>query len=187
MTKNTPNQIVNLQNKFILLQNTIFLNLKRVLFIVITFCSITISAQVANSYPDTNEVYSYLSSLKTTSTSNYQNLDGLIHNLNPAIYINDKTLKTYGENCTVLYSDITSLNTIKNNTITLNSIEMVQINITKTTDLSGEIDFSIFSNFPNLKYIYLFSSIQSNENNFKQMFRNYDSKYTLIYSINLGE
>lgn len=144
-------------------------------------------AQSATSNPSVKEVNSYLSEVKTTSASDYQNLEGLIHNLNPAIYTYDNTLKIYGENCTVLFSDIASLNFIKNNTIPSNSIEMVQINISKKTDLSGKIDLSIFSNFPNLKYIYLFSVIESNESTLNQMFQNYDSRYTLVYSINLGE
>lgn len=144
-------------------------------------------AQGVTSNSSIKEVKAYLSEVKATSASDYQNLNGLIYDLNPAIYTYDNTLKIYGENCTVLFSDIASLNFIKNNTIPSNSIEMVRINISKNTDLSGKIDLSIFSNFPNLKYIYLFSVIESNENTLNQMFRNYDSKYTLLYSINLGE
>ncbi len=157
-----------------------------IIFLVSLTCQNSV-AQGVNSNSSIKEVNSYLSDAKTTSISDHQNLDGLIHNLNPAIYIYDNTLKIYGENCTVIFSDIASLNFIKNNTIPSNNIEMVRINISKNTDLSAKIDLSIFSNFPNLKYIYLFSVIESNENTFNQMFQNYDSKYTLVYSINLGE
>lgn len=144
-------------------------------------------AQTTSNTPNIKEITSFLSTLKANSVSDYEKLNGLAYNLNPAIYTYDNTLKVYGENYTVLFSDMASLNYIKNNVIPSHSIEMVRINITKTTDLNRKIDLSIFSTFPNLKYIYLYSLIESNENNLNQMFTNYDSKYSLIYSVNLGE
>ena len=194
LTKQTQMKNFNLSQRFNLQLNRMNYrncNLKVIIkisiFLLVSLTYQNNMAQGALSNSSIKEVNSYLSEVKTTSVSDYQNLDGLIHNLNPAIYTYDNTLKIYGENCTVLFSDIASLNFIKNNTIPSNSVEIVRINISKNTDLSQKIDLSIFSNFPNLKYIYLFSIIESNETTLNQMFQNYDSKYTLVYSINLGE
>lgn len=163
-------------------------NHKLALKILISFLVLlTYESSLAQVTNNAKEVSTFLGSLKITSASEYENARGLLYDLNQAIYTYNNTLNIYGENCTVLYSDMASLNYIKNSSISSNSIEMVKINIAKTTDLREKIDLSIFSNFPNLKYIYLFSTIESTENALNQMCKNYDSKYTLIYSINLGE
>lgn len=149
-TKNYP---ITLQfNKM----NSRILNNKVVLKILISFLVLLTYgnslAQVNNNNSNVKEVTSFLSSLKKISSSDYENVRGLLYDLNPAIYAENNTLEIFkegGKECTVLFSDMTSLNYIKNNTIPSNSIELVRINIIKTTDLNGKIDLSIFSNFPN--------------------------------------
>ncbi len=160
-----------------------------ILSLIVLNCQSSI-AQATNTIPSIKEANSFLDELKANSTLEYKNLDGFLHNLNPAIYTYDNTLKVYnenGKNCTILFSDMSSLNFIKNNTVPSQNIEMVQIEITKNTELSKKIDLSIFDNFPKLKYISLYSRIQSDENTFNKMFSNYQSKYTIIYIINYGE
>jgi len=182
------------QNRTIILQsnkrNCKFCNNKVVLKILILFFLMIYGnsiAQTSNNIPKVKEVNSFLSTLKSTSISEYERLDGLIHNVNPAIYNYDNTLNVYGKNCTVLFTDIPSINYIKNNSIPSNRVELLQINIRKSSDLNRKIDLSIFENFPNLKYIYVFSETATSENYINQMFINYDSKYSLLYKINLGE
>lgn len=145
-------------------------------------------AQTSSNTPNTKEINSFLSTLKTSSSSDFEKLDGLVHKLNPAVYAYDNTLKIFGQNSTVLYTDLASLNYIKNNSIpAANTIELIRIDIKKSSDLYGKIDLSMFSDFPNLKYIYIYSEIATNEMTLNQIFSNYDSKYSLIYSINQGE
>lgn len=161
-----------------------------ILSLIVLNCQSSV-AQATNTIPSIKEANSFLDELKANSTLEYKNLDGFLHNLNPAIYTYDNTLKVYnenGENCTILFSDMSSLDFIKNNTIPSQNVEMVQIEITKNTELSEKkIDLSIFDNFPKLKYICLYSRIPSNEITFNKMFSNYQSKYTIIYIINYGE
>lgn len=156
------------------------------LFLFLAFSKIS-SAQTLENSSKVKEVSSFLSKLKTTSVSEYEKLDALLYKVNPAIYVYDNTLKVYGQNCTVLFTDIASINYIKNNTIPSSNIELLQIKIKKNTDLNGKIDLSVFTDFPNLKYIYIFSETATSESYINQMFINYDSKYSLVYKINLGE
>lgn len=60
---------------------------------------------------------------------------------------------------------------------------MVRINITKTTDLNGKIDLPIFSNFPQLKYIYIVSRINITKRNIANMILNNTEEYTHLYQI----
>lgn len=156
------------------------------LFLILIFSKNT-SAQTLVNSPKVEEVSSFLSKLKTTSVSEYEKLDALLYKVNPAIYVYDNTLKLYGQNCTVLFTDIPSINYIKNNSIPSNNIELLQVNIRKSSDLNGKIDLSAFADFPNLKYIYILSETATSENYINQMFINYDSKYSIVYKINLGE
>lgn len=165
--------------------NTVILK-SFILFLFLTLCDNCISQNMGNT-PRIIELNSFLSSLKSTSVSEFEKLDGLIHNVNPAIYTYDNILKIYGENCTVLFTDMPSINYAKDNPIPSNNIELLQINIRNSSDLNKKIDLSAFDNFPNLKYIYIYSVIVTNENYLNQIFKNFDSKYTIVYKINPGE
>lgn len=144
-------------------------------------------AQRSNNSTDIKEVNSFLTTLKSTSDSEYKKLDGLLHNLNPAIYTYGNTLKTYGENYTVLFTDIESINYIKNNSIPSNKVEVVKVNIKKATDINTKIDLSIFSSFSNLKYIYIVSEINTTKQNIVNMILNDDNVYTILYKIDPAE
>lgn len=153
-----------------------------VLFLVSLICENSM-AQITNSSTDIKEVNSFLSSLKSTSVSEFEKLDGLIHNVNPAIYTYDNILKIYGENCTVLFTDMPSINYIKNNPIPSNKVEIVKVSIKKATDINAKIDLSIFSSLSNLKYIYIVSGINTSKQSIVNMIINDDNDYTILYKI----
>lgn len=144
-------------------------------------------AQGINTNNDTQEVNTFLSKLKSTSVAEYEKLDGLLHNLNPAIYTYDNTLKTYGENYTILFTDVPSINYIKNNPIPSNKVELVKVSIKKATDINAKIDLSIFSSFSNLKYIYIVSEINTSKQSIANMIINDDNDYTILYKIDPAE
>ncbi|KDN56317.1 hypothetical protein [Flavobacterium seoulense] len=156
--------------------------LKTIIFFLVLFSFQSSIAQATNS-KDINELNSFLSKLKATSASEYKELDDLINKPNSIIYINENTMKTFGENYTALFFDIASLNYLKSNTIDSNNIEIVRINIKKSSDINTKIDLSIFSNYPKLKYIYIFSGINISEQNISNMIINNTEKYTLLYQI----
>lgn len=165
-------------------QNSYIRIVFKTIILVVTLISFENStAQGNNVSTDIKEVNSFLTTLKSTSDAEYKKLDGLLHNLNPAIYTYDNILKIYGENCTVLFTDMPSINYIKNNPIPSNKVEVVKVSIKKSTDFNTKIDLSIFSSFPNLKYIYIVSGINITKQNIVNMIRNDDNDYTILYKI----
>lgn len=118
-TKNHP---ITLQfNKM----NSRILNNKVVLKILISFLVLLTYgnslAQVNNSTFNVKKVNSFLATLKTASTSDYENARVLLYDLNPAIHTQNNTMevcKENGKDGTVICSDMASLNYIKNNSIT---------------------------------------------------------------------
>ena len=161
--------------------------LKTIIFFLVLFTFENSIAQGNNVSSEIKEVNLFLTTLKTTSDSEYKKLDGLLHNLNPAIYTYGNTLKTYGENHTILFTDIESINYIKNNPIPSNKVEIVKISINKTTDINRKIDLSIFSGFSNLKYIYIVSGINTTKQNIVNMILNDNNDYTILYKIDPTE
>ena len=68
-----------------------------------------------------------------------------------------------------------------------NNIEIVTIKINSATELSSTIDLSVFSNFKNLKYIYIVSSVSTTDVALSKMILNYDEKYSIFYKVEKGD
>jgi hypothetical protein len=180
MKKITSNLIVNLQNNFISIQKPLFLNIKRAAFLsVFVLFSTTILAQNGNSTtPVVKELDSYLSSLKVSDLNKSNTIENLLYNLQPAIYFYSGEVKIYGEKPNTLYTDINSIQDADNPSILKENIEIINLKITNT---NGNIDLSKFSNYNNLKYIYVVSKINLTDQNVINMIRNYDEKYIVFY------
>lgn len=192
MKKIAPKKIVNLQNIFILFQNPLYLNLKRVLLIAIALYSVTISSQVTPTFT-VKEMKLFISDLKVLeqnsklSFSNAQNVENLVNNVQPSIYFYSGVVNSYGDKPSKLYTNIQSLNGLNNAILLNNNIEIVEIKIENQSDLNMKIDLSLFSNFEKLKYIYILSSITITDQNISKMMLNYDEKYSVFYKIEKGE
>lgn len=145
------------------------------------------AAQENNNVNDIKEVNTFLTKLKSTSSSDYEKLNNLIYGSNSTVYVKNNTLKTFGENYTVLNLDAASFNFIKNNSIPSNFIEIIRINIKKSSDINQKIDLSAFSEFPNLKYIYIISEINITKQNITNMILNNNENYSIIYQIDQAE
>lgn len=185
MKTNILNQLLAL--RFNKMNYRIFNNsvlLKNLFLFVVLFSFENNIAQNTNQQ-SLKEVSSFLSSLK--SDSDYQKTENLINGPNSAIYLKNNTVKVFGENCKVLFSDIASLDYIKNNPLPSNNVEIVRINLKESTDLNGKIDLSLFSDFPNLKYIYIVSGLNITKQNIANMILNNDEKYSILYKIEQAE
>jgi hypothetical protein len=189
------NKIVKLSNNCFSVKKPHTLSLKRLLFVLIfSFPIVNILAQNSDTNtPTIMEVKSYIASLKAdelkspSSFSNAQKVQSLVSDLQPSIYFNSGITKTYGENPKNLYTDIASLNGIKNASFQKNNIEIVIINITNLSELNSKIDLGLFSDFYKLKYIYIVSTVNTTEQNITKMFLNYDEQYSIFYRIEEGE
>jgi predicted ABC-type exoprotein transport system permease subunit len=156
----------------------------------------TIYAQSSSSnivIPQVMEVSLYLSSMRVSEQnlnstySNSQNLENLIYKAQPSIYFYSGVVKTYGERPSCLYTDFISLKNADNSSILKTDIEIVKLKIKDSNDLNAVIDLAFFSNYINLKYIFIDSNITINDQNVANMIRNYDGKYNIFYKIDKGE
>lgn len=171
--------------------------MKKILLITfIFFCFLPVKsiAQSENTVtPSVMEVNTYISYLNAaeqnspSSFSNAQNVESLVSELQSSIYFNSGIVKTYGEKPKNLYTDIASLNGIKNASLQKNNIEIVIININNANELNSKIDLNLFSDFSKLKYIYIVSTVTTTEQNITKMFLNYDEQYSIFYRIEKGE
>ena len=164
-----------------------FLSKKTARFLLFTILfTATVSAQSNEGTPQIREVNSYISSLRaleqnTTSTySNAQKLEDLLYNLQPSIYFYSGEVKTYGEKPNTLYTDLNSIQDADNPSILKENIEIVNLKIINT---NGKIDLSKFSNYNNLKYIYIVSKINLTDQNVINMIHKYNEKYIVLYKI----
>lgn len=136
-------------------------------------------AQNGNSVtPQVKELDVYLSLLKSSNQNKFNYVENLIYGLQPSIYFYSNVINTYGEKPNTLYIDINSMQDSGNPDVLRENIEIVNLKIINTND---KIDLSKFSNYNNLKYIYIVSKINLNDQNVINMIRNYDEKYIIFY------
>lgn len=195
MKKDTSNLIVNLQNNFISNLKRLPLTIKKVvpLFVFTLFCTTTFAQNDPSLTPKVMEVKTYISSLKLAeqnsnlSFSNAKNVEDLVYNVQPSIYLYSGDTKSYGENPKKLYTDFISLKNLGSANLIKNNIEIIVIKTDKISDFNSTIDLNLFSDFLKLKYIYIISSETVSELNIAKIFLNYDEQYGIFYKIDKGE
>ena len=167
---------------------------KVILLLVFALFYNGISAQSAGQSIVVNEARSYIASHRNQSqfvnqseSLSAQNLEMLITKVQPSIYVEANVVKTYGEKPKNLFTDLSSLNQLSSSVILKNNIEIVIIRIHNSDDLKSTIDLSLFSNFKNLKYIYVVSSVTTTNQAIAQMIVNNDDKYSIYYKIEKGD
>ena len=189
-TNTTPNLLIDLLEKLFQFQYLLFKTKQRILLLVVfLFCGFSISAQT----PAIKEVKSFLTDLKSrdqtskSTSSSAQNLEDLLYKLQPSVYFNSGTPKTYGENPINLFTNISSLNRIANANFSKDNIEIVTIKIDKPSDLNTTIDLSLFESLEKLKYIYILSNVPTTEQGINRLISNNNDTYGLFYQIQVGE
>jgi hypothetical protein len=94
-------------------------------------------------------------------------------------------LKTFGDQPTALYTDVNSLANASSLVTSKESIEMVTIRMERSADLRT-IDLSLLSSFPNLKYVYLLSTVETTSSNLVNLVQNADNRFVVFYKISKG-
>ena len=195
MKTNIPNRIINPQNDSLFFGKFPILLMKKLSLLIVLACFCTIaSAQNFRDAQDVQlmEVKAYLDYLKTSEVSsrnsifNSNRLEQLLLEVQPAIYYLTGEVIRHGENPTALYTNSSSLNAIDNTSIESATIEMVTINLSQNTDLGRPLDLSVFSNFPNLKYIYILSNIETTGTVISSLIRNSNPEIGVFYKIDKG-
>ena len=123
----------------------------------------------------------------STAPTDTQRLRSLIDNVQPSSYYYGGEVKTYGDLPTNLYTDASSLRQVDTSISLKQNVELVTIVINTATELNSNIDLAVFSNFPNLKYIYFISNVNTTSDIIASHLVNYDSRFSLYYKIDRGD
>jgi hypothetical protein len=172
-------------------KKTNFLFSKVILLLLFAVYSMPLFAQVDNSsgnHSQILEVKSFITDLQNSGqNSNAQHLESLLYDIQSSVYFYDGTANTYGEKPSNLFTNIQSLNNLKNAAILKSNIEIVTLRIENATDLNSSIDLSAFASFQNLKYVYILSETNTTPNAINAMVLNNLKNYSVFYSIQVGD
>ena len=170
---------------------------KLLLFLMlITFCSSMFAQSARSGNLVVIEMNSFLSTTNGgtaarissgTSTLNTNQVRDLITKVQPSSYFYAGEVKTYGEQPTHLFTDVTSLSQVDNSVALKQNIEIVTVRINTLNELNATIDLNAFSNFPNLKYIYFISNIDTTSGTIASHLVNYNSRFNVFYKIDKGD
>jgi len=122
-----------------------------------------------------------------TPAVNTDNLKDLISNVHSATYFYSGEVKTYGDQPAKLYTDLGSLNLLESSITLKQNIEIVTIQITDASQLNATIDLSSLSNFPNLKFIYFISRLDTTSEKIASHIVNYDNRFNIFYKLDKGD
>lgn len=180
--------------------NAAWIKKTNVLFIIasllLIFYSASIQAQDQRNSADRLQVRntkSFLSNLRTNEQttgaaySNAQRIENLLTKVQPSVYFYSGNAKTYGEKPVCLFTNVQSLSSIGDSSLSRNNIEMAKITIETTSDLNGTIDLNVFADFKNLKYIQILSKVPTTEQAINNMIRYNGEKYSVFYKIQTGD
>jgi hypothetical protein len=67
------------------------------------------------------------------------------------------------------------------------NIEIATVQINSASELNATIDLAVFSNFPNLKYIYFISKLNTTSDTMASRIMNYDSRFNILFKLDKGD
>jgi hypothetical protein len=201
MKTNSPNVLFNPQANLLFEKTNEIMKQKLLLILMLVSIYSSVFAQSTRSGQSgtivVTELNSLLASVSTSSSAriastntgaiNLQRLNDLVTQVQSSIYFYQGEVKTYGDTPTNLYTDASSLGQVNNSINEKQNIEIVTIVINTESELNSVIDLAAFLNFPNLKYIYFISNINTTSENIANHIGNYDSRFNLLYKIDKGD
>ncbi|MDN3677573.1 hypothetical protein QWY90_09620 [Flavobacterium paronense] len=192
-----PNVSFNHQANFWLEKNKQIMKQKLLLVLILVFFCSSIKAQSTRSGTIVvREMNSFLSTASSETTArtttgvsvlNTDQVRDLITKVQPSVYFYSGDVKTYGDQPVNLFTDLGSLNQIDNSITLKDNIEIAIIRINTANELGSTIDLAKFSNFPNLKYIYFITNLETTSQNISSNIVNYDSRFNIFYKIDKGD
>jgi len=195
MKTSVPNQFINHPNNALLFRNPLILMMKRLLLLIVfaIYGGAVNAQETRDAGASVMEVSSFISSLRSSqstvrnATAAPLRVENLLYKVQPSVYFYSGVVKTYGEKPKDLFTDFQSLSGLHNPAILRNNIELVTIRV-GAADLNSTIDWSVFSDFPKLKYIYIISNVNTNTQLIARMAGNYNTEqYKVFYKIDKGE
>ena len=182
MKKFVPNQLFNHSGSELLTEKLTRPMLQKLLLILIVAgYSVNSNAQQARTTPAIQHVDQFLSTMRAQNQNNISNAERLLKDVQPAVYYFGGEVKSYGNNPSCLYTDVVSMNSIPAS-IPTSGIEMITVKA-KGSELAGGLDLSVFSTFPNLKYIYILSDKDATSQDIINSIQNHNPAYRVFYEI----
>jgi hypothetical protein len=194
MRKEASNQSTKAFNSYLFLSKLTKSN-QRILFVVLLILFVSINSfsqtisrpkqNVEKSTPSVVKLEDYLKSTSDNSTDKGygNNLLSLIKDLKPTIYLKNGSVKTYGENPSVLRSDVASLKLAANSKSSMKDVEIVIINVDNRKDLEAPIDLSFVTNLKKVRYVYLLLSFNESATTLSNWIRNVNQEIVVLYTI----
>ena len=96
-------------------------------------------------------------------------------------------MKIFGDKPVCLFTNLQSLRSINDPNIPRDNIEIITIKIQSQSELNSTIDMNLFSDFKNLKYIQIISTVSTTEAIITSMIRNNEEKYNVFFTIQKGD
>lgn len=198
MKTNSPNVLFNHQ-VIVLLEKSSQVMKQKLLFILMLVSFITgayaqgtraASLEGPIVVTDVNSLLFSNSSMRTTSSNSsidVSRLRNLVTQVQSSSYYFEGVVKTYGEMPTNLFTDLSSLSRVNTAIELKQNIEIATVRINSASELNSSIDLSVFANFPNLKYIYFITKINTTSANIASHLANYDERFNILYKIDKGD
>ncbi len=200
MKTNSPNVLFN-HRAIVLLEKTSQTMRQKLLLmlLLVSFCTGTFaqSARIASQQraivvTDMNTLLSANESTSARMASANSAIDvthlrDLVTQVQSSSYFYDGEVKTYGDVPTNLFTDLSSLNRVDRAIALKNNIEIVTVLIKTASELNATIDLSAFSNFPNLKYIYFISSLNTTGDSIARNITNFNERFNILFKIDRGD
>lgn len=200
MKTNSPNVLFNHQAILLLGKTSQVMKQKLLLILMlVSFCSV-VSAQSLRSVRNQAIVVTDVNSIlfpnsgtsariasSNTGSVNAEHLRDLITQVQSSTYYFEGDVKTYGDVPTNLFTDLGSLNQLDNVITLKQNIEIATIRINSASELNSPIDLTAFSNFPNLKYIYFITKLNTTSENIASHILNYDARFSIFYKLDKGD
>lgn len=197
MKTNSPNVLFNHQAILLLGKTSQVMKQKLLLFVMLVCLSSLGFAQGLRSQAivvtDVNSILfaSSGSSARVasgnTTTIDYARVKDLITQVQSSTYFYEGVVKTFGAVPTNLFTDLSSLNQVDHAIALKDNVEIATIRINTPSELNSTIDLAAFSNFPNLKYIYFVTKLNTTSDAIASHVVSYDNRFNLLYKIDKGD
>lgn len=199
MKKKIPIRVTNRTDIFLLSEKQIqFMMRNLLLLLVFAFPAMDLSAQAGRSTkaasqnePTTQAIVhvdQFIAALRNNSnrtSSAPLRVESLIKDLQPASYVENGNVKTYGDNPVSVFTDAGSFASLAGLEVPKGTVEILTVKIKNQSDMSRPLDFAVLSSFPKLQYVYLVAEFATTQRDIVNMVRNNDPKLGVFYNFAL--
>jgi hypothetical protein len=193
-----PNPLFNQPGNFLLFEKNLHSMTKKLLSMLVFVCMFAtnmLAQEARNSAPVRQQrpimaLSDFLATLRADASLRTNNTEAarirsLVKDSHSAVYVESNEVKRFGDQPVSLFTNVRSMGAIRTHSADLpkGDIEIITIKINNASELTSGIDLSVFSDFPNAKYIYIVSEINSTPSQIINAIHNNNPNYSVFYDI----